>query len=89
MVNLETNGRKDKIKNSIWLLRISMKFLKKIQKELTRTMKIKYSKVGLSVNQTRVVRFMAIALTAIPRFPFTNFSGKEWINNIYFVIKYY
>ncbi|KAG4096601.1 hypothetical protein H8356DRAFT_1326197 [Neocallimastix lanati (nom. inval.)] len=28
--------------------------------------------VGLSVNRTQVVRFMAIALIAIPRFPFTN-----------------
>ena len=59
-----------------------MKFLKKIQKELTRTMKIKYSKVGLSVNQTRVVRFMAIALSAIPRFLFTNFSIRYNYMNI-------
>ncbi|KAL6628671.1 hypothetical protein U3516DRAFT_739392 [Neocallimastix sp. 'constans'] len=29
--------------------------------------------LGLSMNRTRIVRFMAIALTAIPRFPFTNF----------------
>jgi len=56
-----------------------MKFLKKIQRELIRTMKIKYLKVGLSVSRTRVVRFMVIALTAIPRFSLTNFSIRYMV----------
>jgi len=59
-----------------------MKFLKKIQKELTRTMKIKYSKSRFKCESNWVVRFMAIALTAIPRFPFTNFSIRYiWRQN--------
>ncbi|KAL6628284.1 hypothetical protein U3516DRAFT_740317 [Neocallimastix sp. 'constans'] len=52
-----------KINNKILEKSFKTDFLEKIQKELTRTMKMKYSKI---------VQVMARSLTAIPRFPFTN-----------------
>ena len=56
-----------------------MKFFKRNTERTIQKNENKIFKIGLSVSRTRVVRFMVIALTTMPEFPFQNFRIRYMV----------